>query len=104
MTAETTSMRFLRAFGIGAITAIAGCVLAFVVGDYLTKLMEVSNFEGQRGYAVVFICAPVGMLIGFVIGVITSFRMRGPGFGGFFLAQVTALIATCVIAGFVAGI
>ena len=41
-------MRFLRAFFIALFTAVVGCVLAFFVGDYLTKLAHVPEMEGQR--------------------------------------------------------
>ena len=34
-------MRFLRAFFIGLFTALVGCILAFFVGDYLTRLAHV---------------------------------------------------------------
>ena len=34
-------MRLLRAFFVALLTAVVGCVLAFFVGDYLTKLAHV---------------------------------------------------------------
>jgi uncharacterized protein YacL len=65
-------MRILRVFFIAFFTAVVGCVLALFVGDYLTKLAHVSEMEGQRGMMVVFLCAPLGILAGLVIGVIAS--------------------------------
>ena len=55
-------MRLLRAFVIALLTAIVGGVLAFFVGDYLTRLAHVPEMEGQRGMTVIFLCVPPGIL------------------------------------------
>ena len=47
-------MRFLRVFGLGLVTAIAGMFLAIFAADYLTNLYHVANMEGQRGMMVIF--------------------------------------------------
>ncbi len=41
-------MPLLRAFFVVLLTAVVGCVLAFFVGDYLTRLAHLSEMEGQR--------------------------------------------------------
>jgi hypothetical protein len=84
---------------VGLITSIIGCVLSFPVGDYLTKLMHVPDFEGQRGYALVFICAPLGLVAGFLIGLIVGLRTRRPGLAGFGAAQGLSILITGVVAG-----
>ena len=53
-------MRFLRAFAVGVITAVVGMFLAIFASDYLTRLYHVSDMEGQRGMAVIFLFAPLG--------------------------------------------
>jgi hypothetical protein len=48
-------MLVLRGLLIELLTAFAGCILAFFVGDYLTRLAHVSEMEGQRGMTVFFL-------------------------------------------------
>ena len=84
---------------VGLITSIIGCVLSFPVGNYLTKLLRVPDFEGQRGYALIFICAPLGLAAGFIIGLIVALRARRPGLAGFGAAQGLSILITGVVAG-----
>ena len=97
-------MRFLRAFFIALFTAAVGCVLAFFVGDYLTKLAHVSEMEGQRGMMVVFLCAPLGILTGLVIGIVVSAVIQRRGPAGFFMAQGWSLVIICGLAGLLMGV
>jgi hypothetical protein len=64
-------MRGLRASFIALFTAFADCLLAFLLGDYLSRLAHMSNMEGGRGTFVVFVCAPLGILAGLVIGIVS---------------------------------
>ena len=97
-------MRFLRAFFIALFTAFVGCLLAFFVGDYLTRLAHVPEMEGQRGMMVVFLCAPLGILAGLVIGVIASILVRRQGPAGFLIAQAWSLLIVCGVAGLLGGV
>jgi hypothetical protein len=97
-------MRIFRASLIALLTAFVGCVLAFFVGDYLTKLGHVPEIEGQRGMTVVFLCAPLGILTGLVIGIVSAILVRRPGLSGFLIAQSWSLLIVCGIAGLLAGI
>ena len=97
-------MRFLRAFFVALLTAIVGCVLAFFVGDYLTKLGHMSNMEGGRGMFVVIARAPLGILVGFVIGIVSSLLVRRQGAAGFFIAQGWSLLIVCALAGLLVGV
>jgi hypothetical protein len=54
------NVRVLRGFLIAIFTAFLGCLLAFFVGDYLTRLAHVPEMEGQRGVTVVSLCVPLG--------------------------------------------
>ena len=49
------------------------------VGDVLTKLAHVPEMEGQRGMTVFFLCVPLGIMAGLVIGVIASIVVRRQG-------------------------
>jgi MFS family permease len=80
-------MRALLVIGIAFLTAMAGAVLSIVASSYLTELYHVSNFEGGRGMLIVFALAPLGLIVGFIIGLVVALRSRGTGFGGFVEAQ-----------------
>jgi MFS family permease len=97
-------MRLLRALGTGLITGVVGMFLALFASDYLTKLYHVSNMEGQRGYAVVFLFAPLGTIVGFIVALVVSLRIRDLGFKGFAKAQLFAVLVTTSIAAIVSGV
>ena len=63
-----------------------------------------SNMEGGRGMFVVFVCAPLGILVGLVIGIVSSILVRREGSAGFFLAQGWSLLIVSGLAGLVAGV
>jgi hypothetical protein len=96
-------MRVLRAFFIGLLTALVGCVLAFFVGDYLTRLAHVPEMEGQRGMTVFFLCVPLGIFAGLIIGIISAIAVRRQGLAGFLIAQGWSLLIACALAGVLAG-
>jgi len=97
-------MRFLRAFFIAIFTAFVGCLLAVFVGDYLTRLAHVPEMEGQRGMTVFFLCVPLGILAGLIIGIISSILVRRQALAGFFIAQGWALLIVCGVAGLLVGV
>jgi hypothetical protein len=97
-------MRVFRALFIALFTAFVGCLLAFFVGDYLTRLAHVPEMEGQRGMTVFFLCVPLGILAGLVIGIISSVLIRRQGLGGFLIAQGWSLLIVCGLAGLLAGV
>jgi hypothetical protein len=97
-------MRVLRALFIALFTAFVGCLLAFFVGDYLSGLAHMSNMEGGRGMFVVFVCAPLGILVGLVIGIVSSILVRRQGPTGFFVAQGWSLLIVCGLAALLAGV
>lgn len=47
-----------------------GLVLAVIVGDLIAEAWHISNFEGGRGYFVVFVVMPIFGLSGLVLGAI----------------------------------
>jgi hypothetical protein len=97
-------MRFLRAFLIALFTASVACLLAFFVGDYLTRLAHVPEMEGQRGMTVFFLCVPLGILAGLVIGVISAVLVRRQGLAGFLIAQGWSLLMVGGVAGLLVGV
>jgi hypothetical protein len=97
-------MPVLRAVFIALITAFVGGVLAFLVGDYLTKLAQVPEMEGQRGMTVFFVCVPLGIFAGLVIGTVSAIAVRRQGFTAFFIAQGWSLLIVCGLATLLGGV
>jgi hypothetical protein len=97
-------MRVVRGLVIAFLTALAGCVLALPVGEYLTKLAHVPEMEGQRGMTIFFVCVPLGIIAGLVIGVIASIMVRRQGPAGFLIALGWSLLIICGVAGLLGGI
>jgi MFS family permease len=97
-------MRALRAIVISFLTAIAGAVLSVVASQYLTELYHVSDFEGERGMLILFALAPLGLIVGFIIGLVVSLRSRETGFSGFAKAQGIALGIAIGLAAVVSGV
>src|SRR5262249_2798135 len=97
-------MRILRGLLIVLLTAFAGCILAFFVGDYLTKLAHVPEMEGQRGMTVFFLCVPLGIITGLIIGITVSIVVRRQGAPGFLIAQGSSLLVLCGVAGLLGGV
>jgi len=97
-------MRVLRALFVALVTAVGGGILAIFVGDYLTKLAHVPEMEGQRGMTVFFLCVPLGIIAGLVIGITASILIRRQGAAGFLVAQGWSLLVVCGIAGLLGGV
>lgn len=97
-------MRFLRAFAIALITAVVGMFLAVFASDYLTKLYHVSDMEGQRGMTVIFLFAPLGIIVGFIIGIVVALCVRRTGFVGFVRTQGLSILITIGLATIVSGL
>ena len=89
---------------IAFFTAIAGAVLSVVASLYLTELYHVSDFEGGRGMLILFALAPLGLIVGFIIGLVVALRSRGTGFSGFAKAQGIALGIAIGLAAVVSGV
>jgi MFS family permease len=97
-------MRALRVIVIALLTAVAGGVLSVVASLYLTELYHVSDFEGGRGMLIFFALAPLGLIVGFIIGLVAALRSRAAGFGGFAKAQGIALGIAIALTIIVSGI
>jgi hypothetical protein len=57
---------------VGLMTGFfAAAILSYVIMDWA----DVSNFEGKRGYAMVFLFGPMGGLVGLGLGVWLALRL-----------------------------
>jgi MFS family permease len=97
-------VRALRVIAIAFLTAVAGGALSIVASLYLTELYHVSNLEGGRGMLIFFALAPLGLIVGFLIGLIVALLSREKGFGGFAKAQGIALEIALGLAAIVSGV
>jgi hypothetical protein len=97
-------MRVLRSLFIALFTAFLGGLLAVFVGDYLTRLAHVPEMEGQRGMTVFFLCVPLGIFAGLMVGIISSILIRRQGLAGFLFAQGWSVLIVCALAGLLAGV
>jgi len=62
------------------------------------------SFTGLVMLLIFFALAPLGLIVGFVIGLVVALRSRGTGFGGFARAQGIALGIAVGVAAIVSGI
>src|SRR2546423_11109083 len=102
--AHISKVRAVRGIVIAFLTAIAGGILSVAASLYLTELYHVSNFEGGRGMLIFFALAPLGLVVGFIIGLVVALRSCGTGFGGFAKAQGVALGIAIGLTAIVSGI
>ncbi|MBK8227811.1 MAG: hypothetical protein IPK70_11635 [Flavobacteriales bacterium] len=63
-------MSWKIALVVALLTALVTAFVTAFVADKVTGLHGVSDFEGKRGYAVVFLFIPAGFLGGFMLGLL----------------------------------
>lgn len=97
-------MKVLRLIAVALLTAIVGAIVSISASVYLTELYHVSDFEGGRGMLIFFAMAPLGFIVGLIVGLTVALLSRGAGFGGFAKAQGIALGITTGLAAIVSGV
>src|SRR5262245_59772308 len=83
----------------GIVGLVAGAVAGALAGSLVAALVHMSTFEGAAGYFVVFVCAPIGALIGLVLGVWLALRVRGRSRGFAAVVVYSGLSLATVVAG-----
>ncbi|HXC51793.1 MAG TPA: hypothetical protein VN634_12960 [Candidatus Limnocylindrales bacterium] len=84
---------------LGAAIGLAGGFFAgALVGALIAAATHMSTFEGAAGYFAVFLCGPVGALLGLVLGVWLALLLRGEQRGGGAIAKYS-LSSVGTIAG-----
>jgi MFS family permease len=96
-------MRWLSLLTTGLITGVVGAVVAAVVADRVAEYRNVSNFEGARGYLILFIFVPLGFLVGLGLGVWLA-RYGPVGIVGWARQQAIALGAAALLIAAAGGI
>lgn len=84
------------------ICGLAGACLAIFLGDWLTGLYRMSNFEGGRGYFIAFALTPLGFLSGLAIGIVAVWRISASGFEGYARLLGIALLIIGAVSGVIA--
>lgn len=96
-------MRLFFVGFIGVLCAAVGTLLAFLLGEMAAEAHHVSNFEGGRGYLLVFLVAPAGLLAGLAVGVVAALLLAKGGGLSFLKALGAGLAGTALLVGGVAG-
>ncbi len=89
---------------VAFLTGLAGAVIVVPVTEWAMNAHRVSNFEGARGYAIVFIWVPLAFIAGFVTGFIVGLRIKRTGFAGYVMKQGIAVAAIAALIGAVGGL
>ncbi len=92
-----TPKRWPLALLVGVVTGLAGACFAVPVSDWAMEAHRVSNMEGGRAYAAVGIFAPLGFLVGGIIGFGLSLWISGNGFIGYLKRQGISLVAMSAV-------
>ncbi|MEY2491789.1 MAG: hypothetical protein QOH24_740 [Verrucomicrobiota bacterium] len=91
-------MKALRNFAVALLTGVAGATISLPVADWLSNIYRISNFEGQRGYMVIFLFVPLGIVVGLICGFIAATRIKHPDWRGFAQALGTGLAMLLIVA------
>lgn len=83
----------------GLIGLVAGFFAGAFAGMAIAAATNMSTFEGASGYFAVFLCGPIGALIGLVAGVWLTLRLRGVRTGIVTVASYSAASLVTLIAG-----
>lgn len=94
----------MRYFVLAFLTGLAGLVLAGLAADAGTRAHHVSDFEGGRGYLVVFLLAPAGGLVGVVVGLLLASRVAPGQLGSLAVQQGWAFLITAAVIGAALGV
>ena len=95
---------FLVAFLGGVVGLASGALAGAFAGTFIAAATRMSTFEGAAGYFAVFVCAPIGAVIGLLLGVWLALRLRGGsrslaavvGYSGLTLGTVVAGAAAVI--------
>ena len=96
-------MSWAIAIVVALITAVITGIVTAYVADHVTKAMKVSNFEGARGYMVMFLV--VGAVLGgLIIGGVTTHLLGASSWSVFWKAQTYAILVSNGLVFAIAGL
>jgi hypothetical protein len=93
----------VRTLIVAVLTGVAGALIGFFGGDMATRAHNVSDFEGGRGMAIVWLISPACTFAGIIVGIVVAKTVRDPGFTGFVKAQGIAILTSLILASGVFG-
>ncbi|WP_321473248.1 hypothetical protein [uncultured Paludibaculum sp.] len=93
-------MSWLLTILVGVLTAVACGAAACYLGTLCVDWYRISSFEGGSGYFVVFLTL-LGLVIGLILGIVTSRVVAGGASPGFLRAQGLSLAGVAILFCFV---
>ncbi|MCC7503148.1 MAG: hypothetical protein IT229_11505, partial [Flavobacteriales bacterium] len=69
-------MSWMIAFVVALLNGVITALVTALVADHLTKLHKVSDREGGRGMAVVFLFVPAGFIGGLLLGLLGTYLVH----------------------------
>ena len=96
-------MSWKIAIVVALITAILTGIVTAFVAEYTTKAMKLSEFEGGRGYAVMFLIL-AALIGGLIIGMVVTGMVGAVGWNHFWKAQGWSLLVSNGIVFGIAGL
>lgn len=97
-------MTYLLAALGGLVGAVLGALVGILIMTPITAMLGVSNFEGARGIAIVWLGGPIGGLAGLLLGLWLVLRFHGGYSGWIAIGSRSVLIIAAMIAATAAGI
>ena len=85
-------MSWKIAIVVALLNALITALVAMPVADRVTRALGVSDFEGGRGMAVVFIFIPAAFIGGFLLGLLATKLVHAMEWAHFWKASGTALL------------
>lgn len=58
--------------------AVVGGIIGALVGDPLAAALDISNFEGERGFFIAFVLIPLFLIVGAILGSWVMRRRQRP--------------------------
>ena len=93
---------WLRAIGIGLVTAVVGGALTVFCADVATRVNGVSDFEGGRGMFIGFVLLPAAVVGSFLVGAVAAVAGPLAGRGAYVVRQSRAIAVVSLTIGGIA--
>lgn len=97
-------MSWKIAIAVALLTGIVTALVTFPLADKVTRMLKVSDFEGGRGMAVVFLFVPAGLIGGLLLGLLGTKLVHAVEWSHFWKAAGVSLLMSHVALFSIAGL